>query len=69
MQVDELLRESETQARALELLGEGRLELGENLEESGEVLGLDPDPGIGDGDFYELARARRFGFRVSGFGL
>src|SRR5574337_610321 len=56
MQLDELLRQRKTKARALELLGKGGLKLGEHLEESGEVLTLDPDPGIGHGDFHEIAR-------------
>lgn len=56
MQLDELPRKRKAKARALELLGEGGLKLGKNLEESDEVLTLDPDPGIGHGDFHEIAR-------------
>ena len=58
MQLDEPLGEGETQTGPLVGLGGRRLELGEFLEEPREVFGADARPGVGHGDFKEIAELR-----------
>src|SRR5713226_1792723 len=50
MQLDELLRQGQAQARAFLLARLVAPHLAELLEDGGLVLGGDPDPGVGDGD-------------------
>ena len=55
VQLDEPLRQREADAGPRVAFRQGRIQLTEHLEESRKILAPDPNPGVGYGDFYEIA--------------
>jgi hypothetical protein len=69
VQLNEPLGDAEPQAAPPEFPANGTVDLAEFSEDAIQLGGRDADPRVRHGDLDELARARRFGFLVSGFGL